>query len=193
MLLGLVIYKQEPNQIGVGGFGLGFLSLYVPALAARYAATAPPRWRGPGPRPITAFKYNLRRRVPSNSYLSPARDNLVSDVPGSSTMSSSHTSSGDTGVVTVADLAKRFATMEDLLRPLQPLMNKVAALEQMVKDQGNQQAALNLALTHVESALPGYRMDGERSSAHDKSKTSSSGSADPPTTARRPSAPAPRR
>lgn len=133
--------------------------------------TAPPRRRGPGPRPSTSFKYNLRRRVPSNSYSSPAGDNLVSVVPGSPTMSNPPpVTSGSGDAVTTADLAKRMATIEELLRPLQLITDKFHSLEKTVADQGNQQAALNLALSYVEASLPGYLPDNDRRAEFEKDK-----------------------
>lgn len=52
--------------------------------------------------------------------------------------------------MTITNLAKWFATMEELLRPLQPLADGFDSLEKTVADQGQQQAALILVLTRLE-------------------------------------------
>jgi hypothetical protein len=52
--------------------------------------------------------------------------------------------------MTVEDLTKRFATMEELLRPLQLLTETVQKLSARVADQDQQQRALNLALLRLE-------------------------------------------
>jgi hypothetical protein len=95
------------------------------------AVTAPPRRRGPGPRPTPTFKYNLRSlRVHMSSQL--AHDNLVSVVqcPASTTSSGSIIGSmsgkdkGDEQDVTLKDVVVRLAAIEAIVQPLQPLVTK---------------------------------------------------------------------
>jgi hypothetical protein len=89
----------------------------------------PLRRRGPGPRPATSFNYIIQREVHTNHPQSPTCDNLVSDCPGLPTMSSSADAcTGKETATTVDDLAKRFAVIEDLIRPLQPLAETVQKL-----------------------------------------------------------------
>jgi hypothetical protein len=80
-----------------------------------------PRWlhrtdRDPGPRPSTSFKYQLRRKVLTNSPSSPTANNLVSQVLGSASaahaMSSASAVGGGSGIaakevkeLTMADVA----------------------------------------------------------------------------------------
>jgi hypothetical protein len=64
--------------------------------------------------------------VPTNTPSSPARDNLVSGSQVPPTMAPATSSgTGKDATPTVEDLAKRFAMMEDLLQPLQPLADTV--------------------------------------------------------------------
>jgi hypothetical protein len=72
------VYKQEPRLEEtrlVLGFGI-VPFVRGPALAhgGAVATTAPPRRRGPGPRPSTSFSYKLRRTVPTNITSSPTAD-----------------------------------------------------------------------------------------------------------------------
>jgi hypothetical protein len=61
--------------------------------------------------------------------------------------------SGKETTLTADDLAKRFAIMEEPLRPLQPLADTVIVLTAEVAEQGHQQEALNLALLRVKQSL----------------------------------------
>jgi hypothetical protein len=64
--------------------------------------------------------------------------------------SSAGTGSGQDTAITINDLAQRFVIMEDLLRPLQPLVDTVSKLASQVAEQGQQQQALNQALLRLE-------------------------------------------
>jgi hypothetical protein len=104
---------------------------------------APPRRRGPGPRLTTSFKYKLRHPVPTNLSDSPtcACDNLVSRghnfLPTMSTTSvvGSGVSKADEEV-TLVDIAHRLSAIEEIIRPLQLVLDEVATLEGTVHDQG---------------------------------------------------------
>ena len=62
----MALYKPRFRE-GELGFRLHLSVSCRPAsLVRRRATTAPPRRRGPGPRPVTSFKYNIRRIPPSN-------------------------------------------------------------------------------------------------------------------------------
>jgi hypothetical protein len=79
---------------------------------------APPRRRGPGPRPSTSFSYKLRRIVPTNILSSPIADNLVSRVPGSASVAhdmSFDSTVGD-GAGTAAKEGDKELTMADVTR-----------------------------------------------------------------------------
>ncbi|KAG8051835.1 hypothetical protein GUJ93_ZPchr0001g29344 [Zizania palustris] len=56
-------------------------------------------------------------------------------------------------VVTLADVVQRLKAIEDIVRPLQPIADALNALEDTVRDQGQQQVALNLALTRMEKQI----------------------------------------
>jgi hypothetical protein len=109
----------------------------LPASAAAGVVTAPPWRRGPGPRPATYFKYNLRSCVRSPSLSSPAGDNLVSQGSRSSaatTMSDESAANAATGLrvddreLTMAEVTARIKAIEDMMHPLIPLVDQVAAL-----------------------------------------------------------------
>jgi hypothetical protein len=52
--------------------------------------------------------------------------------------------------VTLADVVWRLKAIEDIVRPMQPMSDALAALEGTMRDQGQPQATLNIALTRVE-------------------------------------------
>jgi len=65
----MALYKPRFRE-GELGFRLDPSVSRRPASSVRCrAATAPPRRRGPGPRPVTSFKYNLRRNPSSNTII----------------------------------------------------------------------------------------------------------------------------
>lgn len=100
-------------------------------LASAAPITAPPRRRGPGPRPVTSFKYSLRRNPPSNLL---ARDNLVSDSSGSDPMASTQNQLDEIAknltsmAAQISDLARKMSTLE----PLVPLAAKLDKLPDRV-------------------------------------------------------------
>jgi hypothetical protein len=106
------------------------------------SVTTPPRRRGPGPRPLPSFKYNLRPRTRVDpSIASPTRDNLVPARPGSSAMSpASGAGSGKETTLTLEALAKHFDSFEEILR----------SLSTHVADNEQQTQVLNIALLRVE-------------------------------------------
>jgi hypothetical protein len=59
----------------------------------------------------------------------------------------------DNEEVTLVDIARRLSAIEEIVQPMQLVPNAVATLEGTVRDQGQQQAALNIALTRVERQL----------------------------------------
>ncbi|KAG8065867.1 hypothetical protein GUJ93_ZPchr0004g38649 [Zizania palustris] len=61
--------------------------------------------------------------------------------------------SGSDEGVTLADVVQRLKAIEDIVRPLQPIPNALNALEDTVRDQGQQQVALDLPLTHMEKQI----------------------------------------
>ncbi|KAG8047953.1 hypothetical protein GUJ93_ZPchr0008g11704 [Zizania palustris] len=61
--------------------------------------------------------------------------------------------SGSDEGVTLADVVQRLKAIEDIVRPLQPIPDALNALEDTVRDQGQQQVALNLALTRMEKQI----------------------------------------
>jgi hypothetical protein len=80
-------------------------------------------------------------------------ENMVSDFLGPSTMSFiSAARSGTERENTLVDMVWCFAAIEELVRPLQPLKDQLAALEIKVVEQGHQ--PLNIALMHVKTMLP---------------------------------------
>jgi hypothetical protein len=91
-----------------------------------------------------------------NSYSpSPSCDILVSRGLGSppTTMSSASAVGAKMGIVddgvTLGDVVRRLQAIEDTVWPMQPVPDLVAALENMVCDQGQQHIALNLALQRI--------------------------------------------
>jgi hypothetical protein len=115
---------------------------------------APPRCRGPGPRPSVQFKYNLRTSI--RPYLldqSIVGDNLVSVRPGrASSMSKTNVSCVTNKEVILKDVIAHLTAIEDIVLPLQPLHDQVTTLQATVADQ-QQQAVFNIALTHVETMM----------------------------------------
>jgi hypothetical protein len=107
------------------------------------------------------FKYNLHLSVRSYMRSLPAGDKLESDGQGSVPTMSAHSfvrsGSGKDGEeepkVTLRDVVRLLATMEAVLHPLQPLWDQVPQLTATLAEQGQQQIALLLALTHVENTL----------------------------------------
>ncbi|KAG8083632.1 hypothetical protein GUJ93_ZPchr0016g2528 [Zizania palustris] len=65
----------------------------------------------------------------------------------------SRVGSGSDEGVTLADVVQRLKAIEDIVRPLQPIPDALNALEDTVRDQEQQQAALNLALTRMEKQI----------------------------------------
>ncbi|KAG8048615.1 hypothetical protein GUJ93_ZPchr0009g1322 [Zizania palustris] len=61
--------------------------------------------------------------------------------------------SGSDEGVTLADVVQRLKAIEDIVRPLQPIPDTLNALEDTVRDQGQQQVALNLVLTRMEKQI----------------------------------------
>ena len=64
------VWRHISQVIGIRKLGFRLylsVSRRPASLVRRRATTAPPRRRGPGPRPATSFKYNLRRNPSSNS------------------------------------------------------------------------------------------------------------------------------
>jgi hypothetical protein len=109
----------------------------LPEVLARAgrAITAPPRHRGPGPRPVVSFKYQLRSPGhPSPIASAPAGDNLVSVRHGrASAMSRTSVAGNGSGAgeepaVTLQDLARGLAPIEEIKRPLAPLEDQVPGL-----------------------------------------------------------------
>jgi hypothetical protein len=112
------------------------------------ATTAPPRRRGPGPRPSISFSYKLRRNVPTNIPSSPSLDNLVSRVSGSTSgahnMSLASAVGDGTGIaakegekeLTMTDVARQLQAIEDMMQPLVPMRDQVAAIETTLAEQG---------------------------------------------------------
>jgi hypothetical protein len=113
-----MVYKQSTGQKGRGWSDYWVL----PCTTCIGGTTAPPRRRGAGPHPTTSFKYNLRRRVPTNSPVSPARHTLVSKGAGLSLPAMSTTSVAGSGSgkdsekdVTLADVVRRLAAIEAIM------------------------------------------------------------------------------
>jgi hypothetical protein len=115
---------------------LGLVNQLPEVLArAGRTITAPPRRRGPGPRPVVSFKYQLRSRgCPPPIASAPAGDNLVSVRHGrASAMSRTSvidngSGAGEEPTVTLQDLAHRLAAIEEIIRPLAPLEDQVLVL-----------------------------------------------------------------
>jgi hypothetical protein len=55
--------------------------------------------------------------------------------------------------LTIADVARRLQAIEDMMRPLVPLRNQVAAIETTITEQGQQQQLMNAGLLRAERAL----------------------------------------
>nr|CAB3448966.1 unnamed protein product [Digitaria exilis] len=162
-------------------------SLSCPAslVRRRAAAIAPPRRRGPGPRPATTFEYNLRRVPSTNSLPSLARDILVSDCSGLVSMAVDGAVSADLEESidemgkTLSDLAGKLSDLTNqfaALRPLIPLAKKldgipekVTALEASAFEQNEQLRALGLAVSRLEQR----RRDGKQPSDQDTSPEAS--------------------
>jgi hypothetical protein len=71
--------------------------------------------------------------------------------------------------VTLVDIVRRFSAIEEIIRPMQLVSYAVATLEGTVRNQGQQQVALNIALTRVEHQLqdPSRGFQGRRRAAAD--------------------------
>jgi hypothetical protein len=54
--------------------------------------------------------------------------------------------------LTVADIAKQLQAIEDMMRPLVPLRDQVAAIETTIAEQDQQQQLMNAGLLRVERA-----------------------------------------
>ncbi|EEC81627.1 hypothetical protein OsI_25151 [Oryza sativa Indica Group] len=127
-------------------------------LAGAVPNMAPPRQRGPGPRPVTAFKYSLRRNPPSNLL---ARDNLVSDSSGSVSMASTQTQLDEIAknltsmAAQISDLARKMSTLEPLV-PIAPklsgLPERVTQVQASAFEYSEQVRSLNLAIQRVEAS-----------------------------------------
>ena len=76
-------------------------------------------------------------------------------------MSADGSGNGKEKEPTMADVSRRLTAIEDVLRSLQPLAERFAALETKVQEQGQQQVALNIALSRVENTIGGCRDDEE--------------------------------
>jgi hypothetical protein len=122
-----------------------------------YGTTAPTRSRTSttylvqvlftqGPRPPTLFKYCLHNPVSTNTAQSPARDNLVSDSPSSSTMPPANTtSSGKEVPPPTDDLTKRLDRLEEMM----------CSLTGTVHDISQQQQGLGVAVIRLEQQVSG--------------------------------------
>jgi hypothetical protein len=86
---------------------------------------------------------------------------MVSDGQGPLPVMSVHSAVGsdsrkdgdDEPEVTMCDIVHRLVAMEVLLRPLHPLWDQVPQLTMTLAEQGQQQIALQVALTRVENTL----------------------------------------
>ena len=76
-------------------------------------------------------------------------------------MSTDGSGSGKGKEPTMADMSKRLSAIEEVLRSLQLLAERFTALETKVQEQGQQQVALNIALSRVENAISGDRSDDD--------------------------------
>jgi hypothetical protein len=54
--------------------------------------------------------------------------------------------------LTMADIAKQLQVIEDMMRPLVPLRDQVAAIETTIAEQDQQQQLMNAGLLRVERA-----------------------------------------
>jgi hypothetical protein len=54
--------------------------------------------------------------------------------------------------LTMADIAKQLQAIEDMMRPLVPLRDQVAAIETTIAEQDQQQQLMNAGLLRVERA-----------------------------------------
>jgi hypothetical protein len=81
-------------------------------------------------------------------------------------MSKSTTSSGTDKEVMLKDVVVRLATIEDIVRPLQPMHEQVSTLQAMVADQQQQQVASNITLTRVETTVHERGLGGGTGNGH---------------------------
>ena len=58
---------------------------------------------------------------------------------------------------TMSDMPTRLSAIEEVTRSLQPLADRFAVMETTVKEQQQQQVALNLALSRIEHTVAGGR------------------------------------
>jgi hypothetical protein len=73
--------------------------------------------------------------------------------------------------VTLADVVRRLAAIEAIMWPLQPLADQFPALHTRVAKQEQQQAALNIALTRVETVVHDHNRLGVFPTATNRPQT----------------------
>jgi hypothetical protein len=120
LMISLISYISS-DQVGLG-YGVFWLASVLSPRRnmprRRGVVAAPSLWPGPGPRPSTWFKYNLRRSVRSYFLDPPTSDNLVSRGSGSTSAMSANSSVGSRveGEVTLADVVRHLTAIEGILQ-----------------------------------------------------------------------------